>query len=373
VKMLVIHPRMSIFGGGERVCLHTIKALAEDGHSVSLLSEKFDWNRVHQIFGLQGFLINQIEMDLKDYMPEFRTPVRKFMAYQRLLHYNYHEYKLAHKLNLADYDLILSTQDVAYVIPTDRLTVQYCHFPEYLYHREEKPNSLFWKLYYWPIRKFYRRKLDAVDFFIANSNFTKEVIQERWGKKAVVIYPPCSTSAFCSSNRKEDKVVSIGRILPEKRFELLFEAARKLPHVKFEIIGGLTEEYVGYYRKLFSSKPKNVSLVADAPFKILREELASSKVYMHCMKNEHFGISIVEAMASGCIPIVHNSGGAKEIVDEDVGYRWNEVDEAVEQIQTVLEDDNVREEKSTNAIKSSKLFSAPIFEKKIKEMVRQIA
>ena len=50
-KFLVIHPNMDIYGGGERVCHHIIKALVAHGQQVELLAFDFDQNRYSEIMG----------------------------------------------------------------------------------------------------------------------------------------------------------------------------------------------------------------------------------------------------------------------------------------------------------------------------------
>jgi alpha-1,2-mannosyltransferase len=68
----------------------------------------------------------------------------------------------------------------------------------------------------------------------------------------------------------------------------------------------------------------------------LRGILLNSKVYFHCAIDEHFGISVIEAMASGCVPIVHDSGGPKEIVPEK--FRYKTIDDATEKIRNAIMD-----------------------------------
>ena len=68
----------------------------------------------------------------------------------------------------------------------------------------------------------------------------------------------------------------------------------------------------------------------------LRQMLLDSKIYLHPKKNEHFGISIVEGMAAGCIPIVHNSGGPKEFVS--INQRFNSVCEAADIIERIIDE-----------------------------------
>ena len=63
-----------------------------------------------------------------------------------------------------------------------------------------------------------------------------------------------------------------------------------------------------------------VKVFANAPFSKKIAVLRESMVYLHTAHSETFGISIVEAMAASCIPVVHNSGGAKDYVPKEWLY-----------------------------------------------------
>jgi len=45
------------------------------------------------------------------------------------------------------------------------------------------------------------------------------------------------------------------------------------------------------------------------------------------MEKEPFGITVVEAMSASCVPVVHDSGGPREIVNDRVGFRWQSIDD----------------------------------------------
>src|SRR3989442_7430654 len=76
-------------------------------------------------------------------------------------------------------------------------------------------------------------------------------------------------------------------------------------------------------------------------------------------------------MAAGCVPIVHNSGGPREIVTENVGYTWNKVDEAVQQVSNVIEKDEPRKELSKAAECRSKQFGSDVFESTLANVLRE--
>jgi glycosyltransferase involved in cell wall biosynthesis len=81
-----------------------------------------------------------------------------------------------------------------------------------------------------------------------------------------------------------------------------------------------------------------VGLIPNISQPYFKKLLKKSKYFIHTRKNEHFGISIAEAIAAGCIPLVHNSGGQKEIVPLDE-LRFDSIDEAIEKFKTISDSD----------------------------------
>jgi glycosyltransferase involved in cell wall biosynthesis len=167
-------------------------------------------------------------------------------------------------------------------------------------------------------------------------------------------------------------VVTAGRIAPEKRIGLFLEIARRLPSIEFAIIGSVAADKASYYDSLKAAAPSNVSFVI-APLRKVSELLGSAKVYVHCAKNEHFGITIVEAMAAGCVPVVNDSGGPREIVSDAVGFRWNQIDEAVSQVSGLVGDDDVREQLSKGAVSRAGQFGPDAFEEGLGRVLHEYA
>ena len=79
-----------------------------------------------------------------------------------------------------------------------------------------------------------------------------------------------------------------------------------------------------------------VRILPNVNRKQLEVLLLSSKVYLHSRPIEHFGISIVEAMAFGCTPVVHDSGGPREFVARD--FRYDSIEEAAKQVEKAIDD-----------------------------------
>jgi len=76
---------------------------------------------------------------------------------------------------------------------------------------------------------------------------------------------------------------------------------------------------------------------------------------------EHFGITLVEAMASGCIPVVYNGGGHKEIVNDEFGFLWNTKEELEEIFVRITEDENINLFMTQKALEASRKYSLETF------------
>ena len=67
-----------------------------------------------------------------------------------------------------------------------------------------------------------------IDYLIANSNFTAKRIKKYWGKDAEVIHPPVDIKRFSYDKDRQDFYLSVNRLVPNKRIDLLVKAFNKL-------------------------------------------------------------------------------------------------------------------------------------------------
>jgi glycosyltransferase involved in cell wall biosynthesis len=348
-KVLVIHPYLNDIGGAEGVMFNILEALIERKQDLFLIGELPPGSIFDK---LAHSSIKQIH-----YPSESELNPKRFQAHRRLL---FRHSKLKGKLRreVGKIDLEISTSDLMYFIGAGKKCVAYVHFPEN-FTRMQNPSlkhRWFWKLFYWPITFQCKRHVKKTDLLMCNSYYTQKAIRNRWGRKAEVIYPPVDIKEF-KSTQKEPLVISVGRFVPIKNYELINQVAKQLPHVKFIIIGRKLPNDP-YYDKIAKLKPDNVVLIADATHADLSNLLGKAKIYLHSMIGEHFGISIGEAMAAGCIPIVHNSGGAKEVVGS-YGFLYNNVEECIKAIEEALQS----KINPSDIAKQTKKFNTDIFKK----------
>ena len=104
--------------------------------------------------------------------------------------------------------------------------------------------------------------------------------------------------------------------------------------------------------------------------------LAIAKVYLHTQACEAFGMSIVEAMAAGCVPVVPGYGGPWfDILDRrqgEYGYSYDSLEEAAEVIKTLIGNEAIRAAVSTRARTRSLAFDDSVFEVKMSSLVEKV-
>jgi glycosyltransferase involved in cell wall biosynthesis len=86
---------------------------------------------------------------------------------------------------------------------------------------------------------------------------------------------------------------------------------------------------------------------------------------------EHFGMTTVEAMAAGCVPVVIDKAGQREIVRHGVdGYRWSTLDELESYTRALARDDDLRERLAASAVERARMFSEEAFAARWAEISR---
>ncbi|OYT53160.1 MAG: hypothetical protein B6U76_08945 [Desulfurococcales archaeon ex4484_217_2] len=373
MKVLVLHNTLNSIGGGERLCLHTIKALRDEGFEVWLgVAEQTDWAKVRKVMGIT------VSVDREFYIMK---NVKMFGLYQRLL-LAHHVLKLKSKV-----DVIINTYGDLLPLPTDLV---YMHFPTLALVKKEPwvkyvkyTKSVFWRAYFTPYELIQNKLKYTIkhSIVLTNSLFSAEIISKYFNKHALVIYPPVEISDYINvshNNNREDAVVSIGRMSPEKNWHLIPYIAKKLPQIRFYLIGSIRGfQSKQYYDRIVYLKNKlsvkNLEIIPNAPHSVKLKVLSRSKVYLHLYPYEHFGIAVVEAMAAGLIPVVHASGGQwLDIIEKGkYGIGYNNL-KSKSIASAILEALNMWSKHVKNkVIERAKIFSDSSFRKKIAKIVKK--
>ena len=224
---------------------------------------------------------------------------------------------------LRRYSLVVGSSTAARSYPDTVQLIRLVYFPlEQVPSYEERYSQLPFRVYGAICRILLRLTATNTNdrgFWIANSKFTQEVMASTYGlskERISVVYPPIQLPEGNLQTERQPAVASLGGFHPDKRQLEQIEIARRMPHVRFEIMGDKrSPAYFGECQRAAETLP-NVRLVPNAPWSDIQNVLSSAKVFLHSKHNEHFGMSTVEAVAHGCIPLVHDSGGQREVVEE---------------------------------------------------------
>jgi glycosyltransferase involved in cell wall biosynthesis len=235
------------------------------------------------------------------------------------------------------------------------VTERYNHFPL----------NVYWESYLKLIRLVVRpNPFDSADVVLTNSKWTANVIRETYGEQPTVLNPPVPPNAIPSSNipsfeERENNICMVGRFTEEKRYQWVIEnvAPKVKNSSKIYFFGGAgTPVAIRYKNRLMSiatkmglkvtdeiGKEADLYFLSDASRALINSTLDRSKIFLHATINEHWGISIAEALARGIPLAVHKSGGAWSDLAEEgragVGYTTSE--EAIEAIRALISDSNL--------------------------------
>lgn len=234
-------------------------------------------------------------------------------------------------------------------------------------------------------------KLKKYDAVVCNSQFTKKYIDQEYGVDSMVIYPPAPIDDF-SPGKKEKLIINVGRFskyyINKNQLELIeaFRMFHKRNHDwRLVIIGGMLEEDRPYYDELKAmARDLPITLLPNASFDTLKSYYKKATLYWHAAgfginekENpaglEHFGITTVEAMAAGCIPVVYDGGGQKEIVEEkNHGFRWKTLEELVEKSERIIQDTTLVSTMRTQGIARAQDFSEARFVERIDQLIASL-
>ncbi|MEI6104830.1 MAG: glycosyltransferase [Methanothrix sp.] len=162
---------------------------------------------------------------------------------------------------------------------------------------------------------FDQRSVRNLDRVVAISETVQRRIKDFHSRSSEIIYPPVDTNRF-QFKEYGDFWLSVNRIYPEKRIDLQFEVFRMLPEERLVVVGGYAEgdHSAKYYEKLVKNIPGNVDMRGEVSEEVLMELYEKCKGLICTAQDEDFGLTPLEAMASGKPVVAVNEGGFKETV-----------------------------------------------------------
>ena len=228
------------------------------------------------------------------------------------------------------------------------------------------------------------------DRILSISRFVEEWVQRRWGLPSDVVFPPVDVDSF-APGEKRAWILSVGRFFAgshNKKHVAMIEAFRGLCDGglrgwELHLAGGCDlgvpehAEYLEQVRAAADGYP--VTVHVNAPFSELRRLYAESTIFWHATglgedENEdpdhfeHFGITTVEAMAAGCVPVVIAKAGQLEIVaDGESGLLWRSIPELRRATLRLVNDAALATRLGEGARRRSRDFDLDSFARSVRE------
>ena len=228
-----------------------------------------------------------------------------------------------------------------------------------------------------------RMKLFRISKIVCNSFFTKKVIDKEYGVNSVVVYPPVATDQFIPK-KKENLILFVGRfsqLKQAKNQDFLIKAfksfSKKMNTPWKLILAGGSEIGVGdYVEKLRTLVgDSKIEIIENPSFKEICNLYGRAKIFWSAVgygvnedkepeKVEHFGISVVEAMSAGAVPVVFKAGGYKGIIqDNENGILWNRLSDLCSKTKELISNKKVMSYLTDKAREASEKYSYERFQK----------
>lgn len=308
-RVVLGHDYLTEMGGAERV----VATLLDHFPDAPLLTSGFRPESVDERFGSADVRVSLLGQLLAD--------KRRAKLLFPLLPFAFRQ------LRVPDCDVLLSsTSGFAHHLraPRGAVHIAYCHAPPRFlwdsdaYFRGHAELHLALRPWLAGLRVLDRRAARRVDHYVANSVHTAARIRAVYGRDAVVLAPPTDVRAFTPTTERSGRYLIVSRLLGYKRVDLAIRAAA-IAGVPLDVIGEGPER-----SRLEAIAGPTVRFLGRVPDAGVRAAMATC-IALLVPGTEDFGLTIVEAQASGRPPIAAAAGGALESIDDGVtGYLVHE-------------------------------------------------
>ncbi len=367
----IVHISLNARGGGERLAVATIKAISSMGIDVELSTiEKPDMPLIHDAYGTS--------------VSEHIKKIRTLNILQKCGPRNYTFTVNTHGDMLPFYHIDF----------TKKNAITYCHYPiaRYLIDCGDPDYSAVLQNmcllgmtptvrngYHDAVRSAYI-KMMLNSTVLTNSEFSRKAIFKTFGVDSTILPPPVDVDIFrnscLASNVRNDSILVISRFHPTKKIENAIHLAKLLCQnqvgICMNIIGNMPPDGIGYFNYL-NDLVRHYGLENFVRFEInvrfdrLLDLLCRSKVYVHPLPGEPFGISTVEAMSAGIIPVVPDIGGHTEFVPAK--YQFHTYREGVQAVAAALAAPSSERIKLSH---STQKYSATNYVKKFQQILVEV-
>lgn len=359
MKIGIFDPYLDDLGGGEKYMMTVAQCLSKD-HDVKVF-----WDN---------------KEDIKELQKRFSLDISKVEFIKNV--FSSKVSLLTRLLQTKKFDVIILLSDGS--IPFSLSKKTFIHFQQPILI-----SSLDLKTKY---------KISRINKFFCNSYYSKSYVDKSLGVNSIVLYPPVEIKN--KKGKKENIILHVGRfrvrdvtvsgvpIGDYKKQKVMLDAFKKMVDEgskgwSFVLAVSVRNDDLNSFQVLKdSAKGYPIEFMVNKTNDELWDIYTKAKIYWHAsgygedlVKQpeyaEHFGISTVEAMGAGVVPVVINAGGQKEIVENGKnGYLWNNIDELLKYTEDLISDQNLWSKMSEEAKERSKIFSGDRFCNELSDLIK---
>lgn len=284
-----------------------------------------------------------------------------------------------------------------------KINIQIIQFPYRVEYLQSIHKSLKSKLKAFVKSKFkevlhYKKLVDkSYSIAIVYSEYAKVHVQEQFLGNIYVVSPPVDFQSlnYSGFKTKKNQILSVGRFVGDQDSKRQLEMVQwfkvlldQYPesNLQYYCVGGVSSKspHYEYYQKVkLEAEGYPIYVLPNIDLNQLCQLYQESKYFWHSKGYnveklypefcEHFGISTVEAMYSGCIPLAYDAGGQREIINHNQnGFLWRNSHNLINQTINLIKNETISEEISKNAHTSVQKYSKNIFIEKIRDLIYKI-
>lgn len=346
MKIGFYSPYLKILGGGERYILSMASILA-DGHQVDVFGNQELQEKAQFFLGLDLKKVN--------FIPWITSKTSRMIESRK-------------------YDRLFYVTDGSLFVSLARKNFLIVQVPQK-------------NMYTWDFK--IKAKLALWPNVLVYSKYVKNYI-DRWWHTNALVFPPAIDSSEFKTTQKENIILSVGRFFPlphSKKQEALVAEFKNLYQKglkdwKLILAGGVDKDGEKYFQSVKDqAKGLPIELYPNVSREKLLQLYGSAKLYWHAAgfgedlvehpeRAEHFGITTLEAMVSGCVPLVFPSGGQKEIVKNHTnGLYWESSKELGKKTLSLIKNQTLYNHLSNRAREKAKDYDIKKFAKKLTDLI----
>ncbi len=375
-------PYLHICGGGEKFIGKIAELLSREHRVEFIVTDEIDLHRVQKLLNL----------DLSRVGLNRVSPVAAIRSLTEVSHY-VKKWVQVSSISKATqgYDLFLNQETLSSIPCRAKRGLLVCQIPPSTFNTVTSlANNLLRILF---ARLLFDYGLRTYQKVIVYSEFVARIVRGFYRKETAVLYPPTDTAQFVAA-QKQNIILSVGRFFAgphnKKQLELvrvfksLYEVNSELRNWQYHLVGSVDPEAKAKaYAEQCRAEANDYPIIfhLNAPFDELRRLYGQAKIFWHGAglnenenthpeRMEHFGITTVEAMAAGCVPVVINKGGQPEIVRNGInGLLWHTPAELGNHTLYLVHNPQVREQIQIGAQVRSRDFDVAHFDQALRQVL----